>query len=277
MLGLPADYYPIELAIELVSDEKLPRLYELIAGRNVRFEKLIHLPSGMLCFRSDGDLSVMTNLLKLEFGDNISIGYPSIAYRERMTRAIEIEHAQAHPEGPTQPFTHIKLRFLPTESGSGFVFESALPDDAASADLLAGVERGLVRAKEAGLRSGYPVTDFRATLVSFDFGGAEPSSRALEAAARAAFQELITASEPRILVPCVDLTISLEGEPAEIVRRLLAERVAVEMTSDDAGQLEELRFHARLDKVLGLAAELRHAAPRAHITATRYAGMKDMP
>ncbi len=277
MLGLPADYYPIELAIELISDEKLPRLYELIAGRDVRFEKLTDVPGGMLSFRSDGDLSVMTNLLKWEFGDSIAIGYPSIAYRERMTRAIEIEHAQQHAAGPTQPFTHIKIRFQPLESGSGFVFESALPGGEAPADLLAGVERGLIRANEAGLRSGYPVTDFRATLVSFDFGGGEASSWALETAARGAFQGLITTSGPRLLEPHVDLTIAPHGEPADIVRRMLAGRDAAEIASDTVAQTEELRFHARLAPVLGLAAELRRIAPRAHITAIRFAGMKDVP
>lgn len=276
MLGLPADYYPIELAIELVSDEKLPRLYELMAGRNVRFEKLTDVPGGMLSFRSDSDLGVMTHLLKWEFGDSISIGYPSIAYRERMTRAIEVEHAQPHPAGPTHPFTHIKIRFQPLESGSGFVFESALAEGAATADLLAGVERGLIWAKEAGLRSGYPVTDFRATLVSYDFGGAEPGPHALEAAARGAFKGLITMSEPRVMAPCVDLTISLGGEPADIVRRMLAERDAAEIASDGSSPTDELRFHASLAPVLGLAAELRSTVPGAHITTIRFAGMKDL-
>jgi elongation factor G len=277
MLGLPADYYPIELAIELVSDEKLPRFYELISRKDVRFEKLTDVPGGMLSFRSDAALRLMESLLKWEFGDSIAIGYPSIAFRERMTRAVEIEHEQPHPGGPTELCTRIKIRFQPLDAGSGFVFESALPGSAETLDLLAGVERGLIRAKDAGLLSGYPVTDFRATLVSYEFGGAEPNAQALEIAARRAFQSLITACEPRVMTPYVDLTISLGGEPAEIVRSLMAECGAAEIASDDVSRPGELHFHTRLYPVLALSVELRTRAPRAQIDVMRFAGMKDIP
>lgn len=277
MLGLPADYYPIELAIELVSDEKLPRFYELVSRKDVRFEKLTDVPGGMLSFRSDAAFRLMESLLKWEFGDGIAIGYPSIAFRERMTRAVEIEHEQPHPGGPAEPCTRIKIRFQPLDAGAGFVFESKVPAGADSPDLLAAVERGLIRAKDAGLRSGYPVTDFRATLVSYDFGGAEPGAQALEMAARGAFQGLIATGEPRVMAPCVDLTISLGGEPAETIRSLMANLGAREIASEDVSGPGELHFHARLYPVLGLAAELRGKAPRANIAAMRFAGMKDIP
>lgn len=73
--------------------------------------------------------------------------------------------------------------------------------------LLAGAERGLSLAKEHSLLAGYPVTDFRASLAGFGFGGADPGPFALQAAARGAFQILKTAANPRLTEPSVDLTI----------------------------------------------------------------------
>ncbi|WP_291208897.1 hypothetical protein [Hyphomonas sp.] len=60
---------------------------------------------------------------------------------------------------------------------------------------------------ERGLLAGYPVTDFRASLAGFGFGGADPGPCALQAAARGAFQILKTAANPRLTEPSVDLTI----------------------------------------------------------------------
>lgn len=277
MIGLPADYYPVELAVELFSADELSRLIELIADGDVRFEKLSEVPGGMLSFRSEADLTVLLAALKAEFGDHLMAGYPSIAYRERLTSAVEIEYAQQHPAGPAQPFTHIRIRFHPGESGSGFVFESAMPAGAVPADLLAGAERGLSLAKDHGLLAGYPVTDFRASLAGFDFGGADQSPFALQAAARGAFQILKTAANPRLTEPSVDLTIRLNGEPEDAVRQVMEGRSETGIAGSSETQSVALHFHARLAHTFGLEAELGRRAPRAELTSIRFAGMIDVP
>lgn len=277
MIGLPADYYPVELAIELFSATELPRLIDLIGEKDVRFEKLAEVPGGLLSLRSEADLISVLAVLKAAFGDRLMAGYPSIAYRERITRAVEIKHAQQHPSGPAQPYTHIRIRFDPLEPGSGFVFESALPAGTVSADLLAGAERGLSLAKDHGLLAGYPVTDFRASLAGFDFGGADPNPLALQTAARGAFQQLKMAANPRLTEPSVDLTIRLNGGPADEVRKAMDGRSEAEIAGTDVPQTIALRFHARLARTFGLEAELARRAPRAQLTSIRFAGMIDVP
>lgn len=277
MIGLPADYYPIELAIELFSATELPRLIDLIGERDVRFEKLAEVPGGLLSLRSEAELTSVLATLKAAFGDRLMAGYPSIAYRERITRAVEIKHIQQHPAGPAQPYTHIRIRFDPLEPGSGFVFESALPVGAVPAELLAGTELGLSLAKDRGLLAGYPVTDFRASLAGFDFCGADPSPLALQSAARGAFQQLKMAANPRLTEPSVDLTIRLNGAPADEVRKAMDGRSEAEIAGTDVPQTIALRFHARLARTFGLEAELGHRAPRAQLTSIRFAGMIDVP
>jgi elongation factor G len=277
MIGLPADYYPIELAIELFSADDLPRLIDLIDSKDVIFEKLAEVPGGLLSFRSEADLVTVLATLKAAFGDHLMAGYPSIAYRERITRAVEIKHAQQHPAGPAQPFTHIRMQIHPLEPGAGFVFDSALPAGTVAADLLAGAERGVALAKDHGLLAGYPVTDFRASLAGFDFGGAEPSPLALQAAARGAFQQIKTAAHPRLTEPSVELTIRLNGEPADAVRKAMVGRSETEIAGNDVPQTIALRFQARLAHTFALEAELARLAPGARVTSIRFAGMIDVP
>jgi elongation factor G len=277
MIGLPADYYPIELAIELYSADEIPRLLDLIGDNDVRFEKLAVVPGGLLSFRNEADLTSMLANLKAAFGDRLMAGYPSVAYRERITRAVEIKHVQQHPAGPTQPFTHIRMRFWPLEPGSGFVFESAVPAGSVPADLLAGAELGLSLAKDHGLLAGYPVTDFRASLDGFDFGGADPSPLALQTAARGAFQQLKTAANPRLTEPSVELTVRLNGASADAVRKVMDGRIKAEIAGTDVPQTIALRFHAPLARIFGLEAELRRRAPSAQLTSIRFAGLIDVP
>ena len=75
-----------------------------------------------------------------------------------------------------------------------------------------GVEKGLASAKEAGLLAGFPVIDFKATLVDGDYHDVDSSVLAFEIAARAAFRELRTKASPKLLEPIMRIEVVTEAE-----------------------------------------------------------------
>ena len=80
--------------------------------------------------------------------------------------------------------------FEPGEPGSGFVFESKIVGGSVPKEFIPGVEKGLESAKENGLLAGFPVIDFKATLIDGAYHDVDSSVLAFEIAARAAFREL---------------------------------------------------------------------------------------
>ena len=57
------------------------------------------------------------------------------------------------------------IEFEPLPPGSGFVFENDVVGGSVPKEFIPAVEKGLKAQKESGLLAGFPVIDFKATLV----------------------------------------------------------------------------------------------------------------
>ena len=77
----------------------------------------------------------------------------------------------------------MKIVFEPGEPGSGFVFESAIVGGAVPKEFIPGVEKGLESAKDNGLLAGFPLIDFKATLIDGAYHDVDSSVLAFEIAA----------------------------------------------------------------------------------------------
>jgi predicted RNA-binding protein len=150
---------------------------------------------------------ILIDRLKREFKVEANIGQPQVAYREKIGRAAEIDYTHKKQSGGTGQFARVKLQFEPLEAGSGFVFESTIVGGSVPKEYIPGVEKGLEMAKENGLLAGYPVTDFKATLVDGAFHDVDSSVLAFEIASRGAFRELKGQGDPRLMEPIMNVEV----------------------------------------------------------------------
>ena len=72
--------------------------------------------------------------------------------------------------------------FEPGEPGSGFVFESTIVGGSVPKEFIPGVQKGLESAKDNGLLAGFPVIDFKATLIDGAYHDVDSSVLAFEIA-----------------------------------------------------------------------------------------------
>ncbi len=277
MIGLPADYYPIETALELSGSVTLPDVQAVLPATDMRLEHADELPGTlMLAVRSEDDLDQAVSALKAAFGAGINIGQPQVAYREKLGRAATIDFTHKKQSGGTGQFARIKLEFEPLEPGSGFIFESAIVGGAVPKEYIPGVSKGLDMAKENGLLAGYPVTDFRAKLVDGAFHDFDSSVLAFEIAARGAFRELKGKGDPRLMEPVVSLSVSAAPEHVAHVCEMLAQLGAEAQL--DATDIPEgtLVFQARLAALFGFGRTLRDRIEGAKVTSMTFSGMRDV-
>ena len=87
------------------------------------------------------------------------------------------------------------------------MFESKIVGGVVSKEYIPGITKGLESAKENGLLAGYPVTDFKATLIDGAMHDVDSSALAFEIAARAAFRELKGKGDPRLLEPVMKVEV----------------------------------------------------------------------
>ncbi|MFN9250975.1 MAG: elongation factor G [Brevundimonas sp.] len=202
----------IEIAVEPKSkadQEKLGVALAKLASEDPSFTVSTDHESGQTILKGMGELhlDIKIDILKRTYKVEANIGAPQVAYRESLSRKAEIDYTHKKQTGGTGQFARIKLVFEPGEPGSGFVFESAIVGGAVPKEYIPGVEKGLTSAKENGLLAGFPLIDFKATLIDGAFHDVDSSVLAFEIASRAAFKELREKGGPKLLEPIMAVEV----------------------------------------------------------------------
>jgi elongation factor G len=145
--------------------------------------------------------------MKREFGADMIIGAPQVAYRESITKKVEWEYTHKKNTGPMWQYANVKIRFEPGEPSSGFVFENATVGSPVPEEFVPGVERGLASAKETGVIAGFPVIDLKCTLIDGAHHDVDSSVMAFEIAARACLREALPKAGSRLLEPMMKVEV----------------------------------------------------------------------
>ncbi|HEV7229661.1 elongation factor G [Brevundimonas sp.] len=202
----------IEIAVEPKSkadQEKLGVALAKLASEDPSFTVSTDHESGQTILKGMGELhlDIKIDILKRTYKVEANIGAPQVAYRESLGKKAEIDYTHKKQTGGTGQFARIKLVFEPGEPGSGFVFESAIVGGAVPKEYIPGVQKGLESAKDNGLLAGFPLIDFKATLIDGAFHDVDSSVLAFEIASRAAFKELRTQGAPKLLEPIMAVEV----------------------------------------------------------------------
>ena len=202
----------IEIAVEpktKADQEKLGVALAKLAGEDPSFTVSTDHESGQTILKGMGELhlDIKIDILKRTYKVEATIGAPQVAYRESLGRAAEIDYTHKKQTGGTGQFARIKVVFEPGEPGSGFVFESKIVGGNVPKEYVPGVQKGLESAKDNGLLAGFPLIDFKATLIDGAYHDVDSSVLAFEIAARAAFKELREKGSPKLLEPIMAVEV----------------------------------------------------------------------
>jgi elongation factor G len=202
----------IEIAVEPKSkadQEKLGVALAKLAAEDPSFTVSTDHESGQTILKGMGELhlDIKIDILKRTYKVEANIGAPQVAYRESLGKRAEIDYTHKKQTGGTGQFARIKLVFEPGEPGSGFVFESSVVGGAVPKEFIPGVQKGLESSKDNGLLAGFPLIDFKATLIDGAYHDVDSSVLAFEIAARAAFKELREKGAPKLLEPIMAVEV----------------------------------------------------------------------
>ena len=202
----------IEVAVEPKTkgdQEKMGVALGRLAQEDPSFQVSTDQESGQTVIKGMGELhlEILVDRMKREFKVDANVGAPQVAYRETITRAAEVDYTHKKQTGGSGQFARVKIQFEPLESGEGFVFESAIVGGAVPKEYIPGVDKGLKGARESGIIAGFPVIDFKATLVDGASHDVDSSVLAFEIAARQAFREGLGKAGPMLLEPMMRVEV----------------------------------------------------------------------
>ena len=202
----------IEVAVEPKTkgdQEKMGVALSRLANEDPSFRVAVDQESGQTVIKGMGELhlEIIVDRMRREFKVDASVGQPQVAYRETISRVAEIDYTHKKQSGGSGQFARVIIRFEPQEPGAGFQFESSIVGGAVPKEYIPGVQKGLASARESGVLAGFPVIDFKATLIDGGFHDVDSSVLAFEIAARAAFREGIGKAAPKLLEPLMRVEV----------------------------------------------------------------------
>src|SRR5215469_3046584 len=160
----------IEIAIEpktKADQEKMGMALVRLAQEDPSFRVTTDQESGQTILKGMGELhlEIKVDILKRTYKIDANVGAPQVAYRETITKPVTIQYTHKKQTGGSGQFAEVKIEFEPLPPGSGFVFENDVVGGAIPKEFIPSVEKGLKAQKDNGLLAGFPVIDFKATLV----------------------------------------------------------------------------------------------------------------
>ena len=207
----------IEIAIEPRSksdQEKLGVALQRLAAEDPSFRVSTDEESGQTIIAGMGELhlDILVDRMKREFKVEANVGQPQVAYRETIGQAYEIDYTHKKQTGGTGQFARVKILFEPNEAGAGYEFESKIVGGNVPKDYIPGVEKGINSVRESGLLAGFPLIDFRATLVDGAYHDVDSSVLAFEIASRAAIKEAKPQLKMKLLEPVMKVEVVTPDE-----------------------------------------------------------------
>jgi elongation factor G len=256
----------MELAIEgrnLADQKKLVAALQELAVREASLSVASDSETGqtVLGGETEKQLELVIERLQREFGIATNVGSPQVSYRETPSRRSEADYTHKKQTGSGR-FARVKIVFEPGAPGSGYQFESKVAGGSIPEEFIPGVEKGLAASCKTGVLAGFPVIDFKATLVDGAYHDWDSSVYAFEIAARVAFREALAQAQCKLLEPIMKVEVTTPlGFENDVISDLNMRR-ARHHGLETRGNAQVIHVLVPLANMFGYANSLRELTQR---------------
>lgn len=152
-------------------------------------------------------LAVLAARLKSRFGLNIRYDTPKIAYREKITKSVDVEGKHKKQNGGSGQYGHVKMRFAPGEDEE-LTFTVSVVGGTVPKNFYPAVEKGIQDAMQKGI-AGFPMTHLAADLYDGSYHAVDSDEISFKTAASLAYKKMLEQAGPVILEPVGDLRVTI--------------------------------------------------------------------
>jgi elongation factor G len=162
-----------------------------------------------LLLSGQGQLHIEVTVAKLKrrFGVEVNLKPPKIPYRETITAATDAHGRHKKQTGGHGQFGDCSIRMEPLPRGADFEFVDDIFGGAIPQTFRPAVEKGIQETRMRGYLAGYPVVDFKVTLVDGKYHDVDSNELSFKMAGRLAFKDAMTRCRPTILEPIMNVEV----------------------------------------------------------------------
>ncbi len=156
-------------------------------------------------------LSAVLAKLRNDFGVDIDLVVPKIAYKETIRKKVKVQGRHKKQSGGHGQYGDVWIEFEPCVSDE-LVFEERVFGGAVPRNFFPAVEKGLQECTKKGVLAGFPVVGLKAILVDGSYHPVDSSEMAFKIAASIAYKEGLRQADPILLEPIGGLNVTVPDE-----------------------------------------------------------------
>lgn len=252
----------IDIAIEpkdKANSEKMGIALAKLAEEDPTFKTYTDHETGQTIIAGMGELhlDIIVDRLKREFKVECTVGKPQVSYKETIRNKVKVQGKFIRQSGGRGQYGDVWLEMEPLEPGKGVEFESKIVGGVVPKEYIKPIEEGVREAAESGILAGYPVIDFKATLVDGSYHEVDSSEMAFKIAGSMAFKEGCKQAKSVLLEPIMRVEVTVPEEyMGDVIGDINSRRGRMEgMESRNGSQI--IRGFIPLSEMFGYATDLR--------------------
>ena len=197
-------------------------------GRDPQTKEMLISGAGQL------HIEVVIGRLKKRYNVNVVLHQPKVPYRETIKSSAEVTTRHKKQTGGSGQFAQCSITMEPNR-GKGYEFVDKIFGGSISQTYRPAVDKGIREAAERGVLAGYPMVDFKITLLDGKEHAVDSSEMAFKLAGRKAFREAAAKCKATLLEPIMQLEVYVpEDNLGDVMGDLNSRRGRVQgMDSED--------------------------------------------
>ncbi|WEK47436.1 MAG: elongation factor G [Candidatus Andeanibacterium colombiense] len=252
----------IELSVEpktKADQEKMGIALNRLAAEDPSFRVSTDHESGQTIIKGMGELhlEILVDRMKREFKVEANVGAPQVAYRESLSKAVDVDYTHKKQSGGTGQFGRVKIKVAPGERGSGITFIDEIKGGNIPKEYIPSVEKGMREQAASGYLIGFPIIDFEIRLYDGAYHDVDSSTIAFEIAGRGAMREVAEKAGIKLLEPVMKVeVVTPEEYLGDVIGDLNSRRGQIQGT-DTRGNAQSVEAFVPLANMFGYVNELR--------------------
>ena len=254
----------ISVAIEpktKAGQEKMGIALAKLAEEDPTFKTYTNPETGQTIISGMGELhlEIIVDRLLREFKVEANVGAPQVAYKEAITKEVDVEGKFVRQSGGRGQYGHCRVRFSPTDANAENLYEfvNAIVGGAIPKEYIPAVDSGIQEAMQSGILAGYPVLGIKAELYDGSYHDVDSSEMAFKIAGSMAFKEAMRKGAPILLEPIMRVDVTVPGEyMGDVIGDINSRRGRIEgMEAVNGAQI--IHGFVPLSDMFGYATDLR--------------------
>ena len=252
----------IEIAVEpktKADQEKMGEALGRLAKEDPSFRVTSDEESGQTIIKGMGELhlDIIVDRMKREFKVEANIGAPQVAYRETILKKVTHTYIHKKQSGGAGQFAKVKLSVEPLSPGKGREVENKVKGGSIPKEFIPGVEKGIESVADSGILAGFPIIDYKVTILDGLHHDVDSSVLAFEIASRYCFKEACIKAALKLLEPVMRVeVVTPEDYMGDVIGDLNSRRGQV-ATTDKRGNATIISAMVPLANMFGYINNLR--------------------